>query len=95
MAIRTFAAPDGSTWLVWRVERTSGDVVPGAPREWLVFQSEDGTERRRLLEMPPNWEDVSDERLDLLRRIATPAKGWERPSLPGGVKRPEEATGGE
>jgi hypothetical protein len=38
--------------------------------EWLAFQTEDGSERRRLRQVPANWADLSDERLDLLLRVA-------------------------
>ncbi len=71
MALRTFLAADGHTWTVWLV-RPSRSAHPqlGIPVEWLAFQSDDESERRRLLEVPPHWEDLSDERLDLLRRIA-------------------------
>ena len=40
----------------------------GAPDEWLAFQKADETERRRLIEMPPNSARLADDRLDLLRR---------------------------
>jgi hypothetical protein len=85
MALRTFVASDGRTWTAWLVQ-TSVATVPGTPTEWLAFQSEDGTERRRLLEIPDGWESFSDERLDLVRRIAEPVKGWaSRHTPPGGI----------
>jgi hypothetical protein len=71
MALRTFLAADGRMWTVWLV-RPSRSAEPqlGIPVEWLAFQSDDESERRRLREVPPHWEELSDERLELLRRIA-------------------------
>ena len=84
MSLKTFRVPDGTTWTAWRVE-TSVPVVPGTPSVWLAFQNEDGTERRRLLEVPEDWEQLSDQLLDLLRRMAEPVVSWKRPSPPNGV----------
>jgi hypothetical protein len=74
MSIRSFRARNGSTWTVRRIESNARILVPGAPREWLAFQDESGTDRRRIFNVPPNWEDLSDERLDLLRRYAEPTR---------------------
>lgn len=46
------------------VDRRQGDLQEG----WLCFGC--ATERRRLYPVPPEWESCSDERLDLLRRVA-------------------------
>lgn len=42
---------------------------------WLCFERLDGTDRSRLAlsEVPASWETLSEERLDLLRRVAEPA----------------------
>jgi hypothetical protein len=86
MALRTFVASDGRTWTAWLVQTGTVAAVPGTPTEWLAFQSEDGTERRRLLEIPEGWDSLSDERLDLVRRMADPVKGWaSRHTPPGGI----------
>src|SRR5690349_13450367 len=84
MTLRTFRAADGTRWTVWRVEPSALLVQPGGPREWLVFVDERGAESRRLFEIPPNWESLSPERLDLLRRIAEPAPGRGPTSMPVG-----------
>ena len=56
------------------------------PPKWLSFQNEDGSQRCRLVDVPPNWQSLTDERLDLLRRLATPATlAAHRNSPPGGV----------
>ncbi len=86
MALRTFVASDGQTWTAWLVQSGGVASVPGTPNAWLAFQSEDGTERRRLLDIPDGWEDFPDDRLDLIRRIAEPVKGWaSRHTPPGGI----------
>ena len=86
MALRTFVTSDGTTWTAWLVKTGGMASVPGTPTEWLAFQNDDGTERRRLLEIPNGWDALPDERLDLLRRIAEPVKGWaSRHTPPGGL----------
>jgi hypothetical protein len=70
MALRSFVASDGREWTVWLVRPASASPLLARPGEWLAFQNEEGTERRRLSEVPARWEELSDERLDLLRRVA-------------------------
>jgi hypothetical protein len=89
MPLRTFATPDGTTWSVWRIQASAPSEVLGVPRDWLLFQDESGEERRRLVSFPPNWETLPDERLALLLKLAIPARGWGRPSPPGGVSESE------
>lgn len=84
MSIRSFRASDGNIWSAWLVNSTVRSVA-GAPSEWLAFQNEEGTERRRLFEVPDDWESLSDERLELLRRVAEPARTWTKLSPPGGM----------
>lgn len=86
MALRTFAASDGTTWTAWLVQASGTTGVPGTPTHWLAFQNDDGSERRRLLEVPEEWESLPAERLDLLRRVAEPVRGWaSRHTPPGGI----------
>ena len=93
MALRTFLASDGTTWTAWLVQTSGMAAVPGTPSEWLAFQNADGTERRRLLEIPDGWENLPDERLDLVRRMAEPVRNWaSRHTPPGGVDQ-RNATG--
>ena len=87
MPTRTFRTRNGSIWSVRRIESSATVSIPGAPREWLAFQDEAGTERRRLFNIPPDWEDMSDERLDLLRRHAEPSRFQVRATPPGGSRR--------
>jgi hypothetical protein len=70
MALRTFVGSDGRTWRVWLVRAKSSSLLLGRGREWLAFQTEDESERRRLRAVPAGWAQLSDERLDLLRGVA-------------------------
>jgi hypothetical protein len=71
MALRTFTADDGRTWTVWLVRPTqSTKSRHGVPAEWLAFQTDDESERRRLRDVPPGWEELPDYRLEQLRGMA-------------------------
>jgi hypothetical protein len=93
MSTRTFLARNGTIWSVRRIESTATVSVPGAPREWLAFQDATGSDRRRIFNVPPNWEDLSDERLDLLRRHAEPSRFQPR-ATPSNGTRPARDTEG-
>ncbi len=81
MGLRIFMGSDGVRWTAWTVR----DDAAGATT-WLAFQNEMGTERRRLLETPPDWEAISEKRLDLLRRLAEPVPRYlDKHSLPDGM----------
>ena len=82
-ALKTFRAHNGSSWSVWCID--TGRDIKGMPRSWLLFQDEEGNERRRLTDFPATWESLSDARLEQLCRLAIPGKEWGRPSPPGGV----------
>lgn len=58
---------------MWTVEPTALGRVDGPLRDgWLCFQRAEGGERLRMPrgDAPPAWEELPDERLDLLRRVA-------------------------
>lgn len=40
---------------------------------WLVFEREDGTDRRRLAQVPEDWASLGTERLQRLCESAMPA----------------------
>ena len=82
VALRTFIDRDGQAWQVWKVQpSTDGRALrPDFRVGWLCFERLKGGDRCRLAgsEVPTNWEELPDERLDLLRRICdpgTPARG--------------------
>src|SRR4051812_19655840 len=86
MALRNFVASDGTRWSVWRVESGRLGIAAGAPRGWLAFVDERATERRRLFDIPPDWEALSAEQLDELREEAEPAESRGPIVLPTGVE---------
>ncbi len=78
MASRTFTDRSGVLWTVW-------DVVPGThspqpahlaalPEEmaggWLCFES--ASEKRRMFPVPPEWERLADDKLEILLRAGIP-----------------------
>jgi hypothetical protein len=77
MPLRSFDDREGNEWRVWSVVPqasaavTLDEVFRGG---WLCFERLAGGERCRLSlsEAPAGWESLSDDRLDLLRRVATP-----------------------
>ena len=73
MALRRYSDRTGRDWNVWNVQPPAADLVQEPLREgWLCFQCSDGGDRYRLpmSEVPPAWEELPAERLDLLRRVA-------------------------
>ena len=77
MAVREFTARDGQRWRAWDV--TPESVEPQTKAEdyladclrdgWVVFETFDGAEKRRLCPPPYAWEHRSDANLeDLLER---------------------------
>lgn len=99
MALRKFSDRSGSAWNVWNIQRPSfGASVQEHLREgWLCFQRADGGDRYRLplSDAPPAWEELPDERLDLLRRIAvlSPGTGPMR-QVPSPERQSEDAARG-
>jgi hypothetical protein len=77
MALRSFEDREGTQWRVWSVvPATSAAVTLDEEYRsgWLCFERLHGGDRRRLTlsEAPASWETLSDDRLDLLRRVAMP-----------------------
>ena len=93
MTLRRFSDHTGCAWNVWNVQAPAwGHSVQEPLREgWLCFQRPEGGDRYRLpmTDVPPAWEQLPAERLDLLRRMAvmSPATGPMRR-----VPSPERAT---
>ena len=80
MALRSFDDRNGEGWQVWRVTPASSVLersswMEGEFRQgWLCFESLSTGERRRLAPVPENWETLPTERLELLCRVASPAR---------------------
>ena len=70
MAVREFTDSKGVDWRVWNT-RPSISLLYGEELRngWLTFESP--TERRRLAPIPGGWEDVSNDRLELMCRAAS------------------------
>ena len=78
MPLRSFEDREGNEWRVWKVvpQSSAAATLDEAFRGgWLCFERVDRAERCRLTltEVPAGWESLSEERLDLLRRVATTA----------------------
>jgi len=80
MASRTFTDASGVEWLVWEVTpgqhtRPARRTVSALPDEladgWLCFESNAG--KRRFYPVPPAWEALPDDKLEVLCRAAVPA----------------------
>ena len=85
MPIREFRDSTGTTWRVWgMVPRASGVYDESLRAGWLTFENASGA-RRRLAPIPRGWEDVPQDRLELMCRAADPVA---RPS--GSTARQED-----
>jgi hypothetical protein len=93
-----FTDARGHGWRVWKVDTPAerAHLMDVSYRNgWLVFEREDGSERRRLAQVPEDWEHLAPAHLYRLCQIATPAP--ERRPDPGAttvrmpiVPRPED-----
>ena len=79
MALREFNDTDGRSWRVWDIRP---EELPNATRiedylrpmveGWLVFESLDGGEKRRVYPVPARWTEMNDGALERLRDAAVP-----------------------
>jgi hypothetical protein len=86
MALRVYTDGDGNEWRAWPVTPSTGASTLGISYRdgWLCFERVDGTDRRRLAmgQVPPAWDALPDERLEMLCRVAEPA--WRRAATSSG-----------
>lgn len=76
MGLLTFHDADGTRWRVWHVETpmARAHLMDASYRNgWLVFEKEDGTERRRLAQVPEDWAHLTADHLARLCTLAVPA----------------------
>lgn len=74
MAVREFTSRDGRAWRVWAVTPESLQPLTRAEDYladfysdgWIVFETLDGQEKRRLYPPPYAWEERTDSDLELL-----------------------------
>lgn len=77
MGLLTFKDSAGVRWRVWRVETPAAraHLMEASYRDgWLVFEREDGLERRRLQQVPDDWTALSPDRLAKLCDVALPVR---------------------
>lgn len=76
MGLLTFRDPADVRWRVWHVETpiARAHLMDASFRNgWLVFETEDGTERRRLNQVPEDWAYLAPAHLARLCALAVPA----------------------
>ena len=98
MATRAFTDSAGVEWLIWHVTpgqhtRRAVRGVTTLPDEltegWLCFES--GAGKRRFYPVPPDWETLADDKLEILCRAAVAVIA--RTSAPVGMLRAASAAG--
>jgi hypothetical protein len=80
MAIKEFTDALGTRWVVWATVPAPGGVLGTMREGWLTFES--NYARRRLIPIPRDWEEVSNERMELMCRAAVPVQRNSFSSLP-------------
>jgi hypothetical protein len=99
MATRAYRDSAGVEWLIWHVTpgqhtRRAGRSVSALPDEladgWLCFESTVG--KRRFYPVPPDWETLADDKLEILCRAAVPVAPSTRVA---GTMQGAQAHGGE
>lgn len=73
MAMRDLTDSTGTQWLVWDIRPEEShpitrfeDYLQGFLDGWLVFETPDGRQRRRLHPIPKGWAELPDAELHLL-----------------------------
>lgn len=82
MGLIEFADDEGIRWRVWHVETPASRahlMDPQYRNGWLVFEQEEGTERRRLNQVPDDWASMSPARLARLCELAVPVMAQRTP----------------
>jgi hypothetical protein len=75
VGLLNFTDDDGVRWRVWHVETPAARahlMDPSYRSGWLVFEREDGGERRRLSGVPDDWISLTPHQLELLCESAVP-----------------------
>lgn len=73
MAIRDFTDAEGIHWRVWATVPYMRGVMSGMQSGWLTFESREM--RKRLVPIPPNWENATIIELRAYCRKAEIARG--------------------
>ena len=75
MGLLNFTDTEGVRWRVWQVDTPAARahlMDPSYRSGWLVFEREDGRERRRLSGFPDDWLSLTPLRLEQLCESAVP-----------------------
>jgi hypothetical protein len=82
MALREITDRSGIVWKVWDItpdqlhpSSRAGDYLQGYLDGWLVFETVDGSEKRRLYPVPADWQEASEEELERLCERAESVRG--------------------
>ena len=76
MGLLTFQDASGTRWRVWHVETPTARahlMDANFRNGWLVFEKEDGSERRRLAQVPEDWAHLTADHLGRLCALAVVA----------------------
>jgi hypothetical protein len=94
VGLQYFTDARGIRWRVWQVDTPAAraHLMDISFRNgWLVFEREDGTDRRRLAQVPEDWESLTPERLAQLCEAATKAPASRAtPTAPPTIKSPTQ-----
>ena len=69
MGLVHFTDSRGAQWRVWQVETPAARahlMETSFRNGWLVFEREDGTDRRRLAQVPEDWASLGADHLERL-----------------------------
>lgn len=91
VGLLTFQDATGTRWRVWHVEtpRARAHLMDASFRNgWLVFETEEGTERRRLGQVPEDWAHLAPDHLARLCALAVTAPSARSLSTATTVKMP-------
>lgn len=98
MALREFTGRDGVRWKVWDItpealhpSTRAEDYLQGFLDGWLVFESADGADKRRLYPVPRGWDERDDSELERLWSMADAVRAKHQRVLPTESPRKAEA----
>ena len=79
MSYVEFQDSGGLTWKVWDTYPSRPEIIDTAWREgWLTFEC--GATRRRLAPIPKDWMEAAPPRLELMCKVAEPARSETSPA---------------
>src|SRR5688500_11580902 len=98
MAMREFNDAAGVNWLAWDIRPETShpitrfeDYLQGYLDGWLVFETADGKQRRRLHPIPRGWAELPDEDLRALLHRAEPSRPPGQPAEATVAQRDDKA----